>query len=190
MKDSIFNFDKREAVDAVRAQRARTIALLEDLTEAQWETEIVPGWRTREVAAHLVSTDEASLTGKFLLWGIRQKPIPEIEQWNERQVKENHLVVGMVDDVLELMLEQSRIDGMDDRLHAGYRVIELEVTVAIPGERSDPGSGRDAQPRQCAGEPARARVRVAIRIAMDRTFDGARHDLGVAVIAVRVPDQR
>jgi len=86
MKDSIFNFAKHEAVDAVRAQRARTIALLEDLTEAQWETEIVPGWRTREVAAHLVSTDEASLTGKFLLWGIRQKPIPEIEQWNERQV--------------------------------------------------------------------------------------------------------
>ena len=86
MKDSIFNFDKREAVDAVRAQRARTIALLEDLTEAQWETEIVPGWRTREVAAHLVSTDEASVTGKYLLWGVRRKPMAEIERWNEQQV--------------------------------------------------------------------------------------------------------
>ena len=86
MRDSIFNFDKREAIDAVRAQRARTIALLEDLTETQWETEIVPGWRTREVAAHLVSTDEASVTGKYLLWGVRRKPMAEIERWNERQV--------------------------------------------------------------------------------------------------------
>ena len=86
MKGSIFTFDKRETVDALRAQRAHTLALLEDLTDTQWETEIVLGWRTREVAAHLVSTDEASLTGKFLLWGIKQKPIPEIEAWNERQV--------------------------------------------------------------------------------------------------------
>lgn len=86
MKQSIFQFDKREVVEASRAQRARTIAVLEDLTEAQWSTEIVPGWRTREVAAHLVSTDVASLTGKFVLWGIKQKPIPEIEAWNEPQV--------------------------------------------------------------------------------------------------------
>lgn len=86
MKKSIFTFDKHKSIDAVRAQRAHTIALLEDLTNTQWETEIVPGWRTREVAAHLVSTDEASVTGKYLLWGIRRKPIPEIEQWNEKQV--------------------------------------------------------------------------------------------------------
>ena len=86
MKKSIFHFDKRETVDALRAQRARSLALLEDLTEAQWSTEIVPGWRTREVAAHLVVTDEASLTGKFLLWGVRQKSIPEIEAWNDRHV--------------------------------------------------------------------------------------------------------
>src|ERR1051326_7948209 len=86
MKDSIFAFEKEEVVGALRAQRAYTLAVLEDLTEAQWSTEILPGWRTREVAAHLVSTDEASLTGKFVLWGIKQKPIPEIEAWNERQV--------------------------------------------------------------------------------------------------------
>ncbi len=86
MTGSIFNFDKRESIEAVRAQRAHTVALLEDLTDAQWQTEIVPGWRTREVAAHLVSTDEASVTGKFLLWGIRRKPIREIERWNDRQV--------------------------------------------------------------------------------------------------------
>jgi uncharacterized protein (TIGR03083 family) len=86
MKESIFSFDKREVVDGVRAQRAHTLALLEDLNDTQWETEVLPGWRTREVAAHLVSTDEASLTGKFLLWGLKQKPMPEIEHWNEGQV--------------------------------------------------------------------------------------------------------
>jgi len=86
MKDSIFAFEKEEVVGALRAQRAYTLAVLEDLTEAQWSTEILPGWRTREVAAHLVSTDEASLTGKFLLWGFKRKSNPEIGAWNDRQV--------------------------------------------------------------------------------------------------------
>ena len=113
-----------------------------------------------------------------------------LDQRREGEIEEHDAVLGVVDDVGELLVEQTRIDRVGDRAHARDRVVQLEVAVAIPGERSDPGSGRDAQPRHCAGETARARVRVAIRIAMDRNFDGPRHDFGVAVILRRVRQQR
>jgi uncharacterized protein (TIGR03083 family) len=84
MMASILDFDKREVVDAVRAQRQRTLALLEDLSEDQWETEVLPSWRVREVAAHLVTTDESSLKGNVL--ARRQLPIADVETWNDEEV--------------------------------------------------------------------------------------------------------
>jgi uncharacterized protein (TIGR03083 family) len=83
---SILDFDKKEMVAALRAQRAETLAVLEDLTETQWSTEIVPRWRTREVAAHLVSTDQASVNGTYLTWGFRPRPMSSIEEWNDHAV--------------------------------------------------------------------------------------------------------
>ena len=81
---SVFDFEKRSVIDAVRAQRHRTIALLEDLTEEQWETEVLPRWRVREVAAHLVTTDASSLMGSVL--ARRQLPISDVETWNDEKV--------------------------------------------------------------------------------------------------------
>ncbi|MBI4728618.1 MAG: maleylpyruvate isomerase family mycothiol-dependent enzyme [Acidobacteria bacterium] len=83
---SVLDFDKAEVVQAVRAQRARMIALLEDLAEERWETIALPGWRVREVAAHVVSTDEAALTGKMFALGLRRLPMADMEAWNETQV--------------------------------------------------------------------------------------------------------
>lgn len=77
-----------EAVEAVRAQRARTITLAEGLHEAQWEQIATPGWRVREVIGHLIATDEASLTGKMLRLGLKPVPIEELEEWNERHVRD------------------------------------------------------------------------------------------------------
>lgn len=84
--DSVFDFRKHDVIAWVRAQRARTIALLEDLPEKEWERPVVPGWRVREVAAHLVSTDEAALTGRLLALGLRKVEVGDIEAWNETQV--------------------------------------------------------------------------------------------------------
>src|SRR5438105_4330447 len=81
---SIFDFDKREVVEAVRAQRQRTLALLEDLSDVQWETEILPRWRVREVAAHLVTTDASSLMGNVL--ARHQLPMADVETWNDERV--------------------------------------------------------------------------------------------------------
>jgi len=82
MTPSIFDFDKREVLRALRSQRAETIAILEDLSDDQWDTEIVPTWRTREVAGHFISTDQASVNGTYLTWGFRRKPMRSIEEWN------------------------------------------------------------------------------------------------------------
>ncbi|MGZ4126904.1 MAG: maleylpyruvate isomerase family mycothiol-dependent enzyme [Actinomycetota bacterium] len=86
MISSVFDFDKNEVLDALRVQRAHTLALLEDLSDEQWEVEVVPRWRSREVAAHLITTDAASLTGKYLTWGFSRRPMTDIERWNDEQV--------------------------------------------------------------------------------------------------------
>jgi uncharacterized protein (TIGR03083 family) len=86
---SVFDLDKVEVIDAMRAQRARTIALLGEIPEPDWERIVVPRWRLREVAAHLVATDEAALTGRLLTAGIGKSEdagVSRIEAWNDRQV--------------------------------------------------------------------------------------------------------
>lgn len=87
MNGSVMDYERREVVDAIRAQRHRTVALLESLTPEEWDTIVTPGWRVREVAAHLIATDEAALTGRMLALGLRQVPIPEFEAWNDEQVR-------------------------------------------------------------------------------------------------------
>ena len=52
---SVFDLDKSQVLAGVKAQRERTIALLRSISEADWERIIVPRWRVREVAGHLVS---------------------------------------------------------------------------------------------------------------------------------------
>lgn len=79
-------YAKRDAIDAVRDQRARTLSLLDTLDDASWERGVVPGWRVREVAAHLISTDEAALTGRVFALGVRRVSPDAIEAWNETQV--------------------------------------------------------------------------------------------------------
>jgi uncharacterized protein (TIGR03083 family) len=87
---SVFDFDKAELIEALGAQRVRTMELLRGASDAEWEQEIVPRWRLREVAAHLVTTDEGTLTGRVLSAGFTRtgdaKMISKIEAWNDRQV--------------------------------------------------------------------------------------------------------
>lgn len=80
------DYTKREVADALLAQRTRTITLLEPLEDAQWETIVVPGWRVREVAAHLITGDESAFNGQMMRLGFTQRPMGDIEAWNETQV--------------------------------------------------------------------------------------------------------
>lgn len=76
---------KGEIVRAVRAERRRTLALLRTLDASRFDTPTaLPGWRVREVVAHLVTLDKATVLGTNL--PIVFAGMPRIERWNERQV--------------------------------------------------------------------------------------------------------
>lgn len=83
---SITHFDKAEVVEALREQRARTLALLDEIPPPQWNEPVLPGWRVREVVAHLITTDEGALTGRLLRLGLSPRPMADVEAWNETQV--------------------------------------------------------------------------------------------------------
>jgi uncharacterized protein (TIGR03083 family) len=78
------DIDKAEILRAVRAERVRTAAFLRTLEPDQWETVALPGWRIREVAAHLISLDVSAVNGTILPQAIRS--MDRLERWNDRQV--------------------------------------------------------------------------------------------------------
>jgi hypothetical protein len=80
----------------------------------------------------------------------------------EREVEADDRVARVVDDVRELVVEEPRVDRVDHRAHARDCVVQLEVAKAVPREGADAIALADAQATQRVGEPARARVRVAI----------------------------
>ena len=76
---------KDEIVRAVKAERRRTLALLRTLDDSEFDVPTaLPGWRVREVAAHLVTLDKATVLGANLL--VVFASMARIERWNERQV--------------------------------------------------------------------------------------------------------
>ncbi len=76
---------KDEIVRAVKAERRRTLALLRTLDPSAFDTPTaLPGWRVREVVAHLVTLDKATVLGANLF--VVFASMARIERWNERQV--------------------------------------------------------------------------------------------------------
>src|SRR5438067_4965176 len=77
---------KHDIVRLVRAERRATLALLSGLDPAAFDTPTaLPGWRVREVVAHLITTDRAAVLGTILPAVARGTD--RLEAWNERQVK-------------------------------------------------------------------------------------------------------
>jgi uncharacterized protein (TIGR03083 family) len=77
--------NKDEIVRAIREERRRTLALLRGLESDQFDIPTaLPGWRIREVIAHLITTDKASATGANLLTVLGS--MDRLEEWNDRKV--------------------------------------------------------------------------------------------------------
>ena len=77
--------NKDEIVRAIRDERRRTLSFLRTLEPDQFDTPTaLPGWRLREVIAHLITTDLASVTGANLL--IVLGSMDRLERWNDRRV--------------------------------------------------------------------------------------------------------
>jgi uncharacterized protein (TIGR03083 family) len=76
--------NKRAIVGSIREERVRTLALLRSLEDEQWDAPALPNWRVREVVAHLITTDRASVTGRIIPQVLGS--IEKVEAWNDRQV--------------------------------------------------------------------------------------------------------
>jgi uncharacterized protein (TIGR03083 family) len=74
-----------EIVRANSMERRKTIALVRGLAPTEWDAPTaLPGWRIRELAAHLITTDKAAVTSALVLEVFTS--MARLERWNEGQV--------------------------------------------------------------------------------------------------------
>ena len=105
-----------------------------------------------------------------------------LDQRDEGEVDEQDTVLGMVDDVGDLPVEEPRVDGVDHGTHAGDGEVELVVAVAVPGQGADAIARGYAQALEHAGQPAGAPLGITVGVAMARAFDRVADDLRLAVM--------
>ena len=60
------------------------------------------------------------------------------DQRQEGLVDEQDLVLGVIEDVHQLLREQPGIDGMADQAGAGDTKIDFQVAIVIPGQGGGP----------------------------------------------------
>jgi hypothetical protein len=60
-----------------------------------------------------------------------------LDHRQEGEVEEQHAILGVVGDVDDLVGMQARVERVQHRAQSRDRVVELEVAVAVPGERRD-----------------------------------------------------
>src|SRR6266852_8674319 len=96
----------------------------------------------------------------------------------------------MIGDVGNLGWNQSRTDRMPDRAKAGDAMFDLEMPMVIPRQRRNPVALPDAAALQRIGQLARTARGILVGISMNRTFDGARYNLGAAVKPVGILQKR
>ena len=84
------------------------------------------------------------------------------DQPGHRVVEEDDLVLGVVDDVGELLGEQPQVECVRHPAGARRGEVELEVACGVPGERGDAAVGADAEAVEDATEEACALAPLAV----------------------------
>ena len=106
------------------------------------------------------------------------------EEPEQRAVDEDHLVVGVIDDVGELLGEQPDVERVQDSTGTRRGEVQLEVTGGVPRERADATVGGDPEVVEHAAELAGARCPLTVGGAFE-TGAGCRDDLLVRVVLLR-----
>ena len=106
-----------------------------------------------------------------------------LEQRHERLVDEDHLILGVVDDVGELIGEQPDVERVQHRPHTGNRHVELEVALVVPRERPDPIPVLDPQSPEHAGKSIDALGHLAEARAHRSLLGERRHLRGRVAVA-------
>ena len=95
----------------------------------------------------------------------------------ERPVDEDHLVLGVVDDVGELLGKEPDVEGVEDPSSAWSGEVELEVAAGVPRERAHPALIADAERVEQAAEPAGASRPLLVVDPLDAVGGGGGHAL-------------
>ena len=104
------------------------------------------------------------------------------DQGGEAGVHAQHHAAGVVQDVGDVVGGQAGVHGVDDRAHAGYGVVQLEVAVAVPRQGRHPVGGADAEGLQGADELPGALLDAGVGGAVGGALGGAGHHLGRGVM--------
>ena len=87
-----------------------------------------------------------------------------LDQRLERSIVEQNLILGVVDDIFELVVEQPRIYGVQHAAHADDAEPGDQVTVVIHGQRGDPVAGFYPEPlERLASRRASSAARQSVR---------------------------
>jgi hypothetical protein len=117
-----------------------------------------------------------------------EQAVQLVEQRRESQIEEDIAILGMIDDVAELIDRQPRIDRVADGADARDGVVQLQVPVRIPGDGGDAIVGPYAQRLQRVGELTAAPGSIPIGITMQVAFRGPRNDFLLRIARGRVFD--
>ena len=106
-------------------------------------------------------------------------------------IGEHQAILGVVEDVGDVVRREARVHGVADRAHAGDGVEDLEMPRGVPGERGDAVAALHAEPAQRVREQAGAAFDAGVIGAARAAIDLARDDLGPRVVraAWRISDE-
>ena len=121
-----------------------------------------------------VTLDAGRVPGNFL------------KKRHKHRIGKDPLVLGVVDDENDLLGKKPRINRVTDIPRPAYTVIQLEVSVVVPGKRADPIPFFKPQLVQCIRQLPCAAAAVGIGVTMQRVVRGHRDDFAIRVVALRV----
>ncbi len=113
-----------------------------------------------------------------------------LNQRHEVGVGEHVLIVGVIDDVDNLLGEKSRVDRVANVARAGRRIIGFQMPVVVPGQRRDSIAALQAPCGDRVCQLPATLEGVSIGVAMTRVIPSDRHDLFMPVNILRVANDR
>ena len=119
----------------------------------------------------------------------RQPRLELLDQRREDRIEADDGVFGVMHDVLDLVREEPRVDGMQHPPRAGHSVIEFEVAIAVPRERRDAIAAAEAERVERVRDPLRAGRDLRVIRTMKCAFRIAGDDLASAVPGRGIIDQ-
>ena len=110
-----------------------------------------------------------------------EQRLQALDDRGEIAVEQQDAASGVIDRIGDMLVGKAGVGGVQDIAHSRHREEQLEVTMIVPRERTDPVAGREAKARK----PLRARCctarRAGIVVAKQLSVAIFRDDLPIAV---------